>query len=73
MENGEGPVGEGNQHAAFHVPAVRERVKEMVSDSEIRDTITQNLTSLADNNLHQTEHRVFEFDGVETLLPVSNS
>lgn len=23
-------------------------------------------------HLHQAEHRVFEFDGVETLLPVSN-
>lgn len=24
----------------------------------------------ADGHVHQAEHRVFEFDGVETLLPV---
>lgn len=30
----------------------------------------QSILREADGHVHQAEHRVFEFDGVQTLLPV---
>lgn len=74
MEYGEGPVSEGDQHATFHMSARRE---EAAAVTEVHtDQTTQHVAVVTEFNchrhLHQAEHRVFEFDGVEALLPVSN-
>lgn len=39
--------------------------------AKLRNDLSVNLSD-ADGHVHQAEHRVFEFDGVETLLPVAH-
>lgn len=75
VEYGEGPIGEGNQHTTFHMTAITGE-DENCSATQIYFLINphNSCQQFAEFNhhLHQTEHRVFEFDRMETLLPVSN-